>query len=857
MSPLFAHFQFGRPEFFFLLLVLPALWLRRREFSPALLGRALALLLVIAALAEPRIVETAPPAKAAGRVFAFDLSRSVPAEMRLWMARQDLVPRAGDRVFVFGGAAEEAGDWERRLKSPAPAVGIRPERTNLEALFSQLLKLPRAERSVYLFTDGWENEGSAERLLPALAQAGVRVYPVLPPEPPAVANVAVKKVVVPGTATKGEAVGLKVMVENGGRGDVEGDLVIKRNGRPVKNETARLRPGSQLLTYQVALGDGPLQSFSVEFTPRRGGADLLPEDNRATGWVGVESREKALLINGRSGEGRYLEELLKRRGFDATAVAAGGAPPPAGYGLVVLNNVEKDRLPPAYLAALERHVSGGGGLVMLGDNGGLTPAYRQSPLAAALPVEFREPKEKEPQKTRAVVLVVDKSSSMDPRNNPYREDRIPYAKEIAKKVITQLGDDDFIGVIEFNDKPLTLAPLDSVKKLRPTFNAEIDRLAAKGNTDVIVALREAARQLQRQTADVKHIILVTDADFIGGGPAPGQYIDLVTSMKNADKISVSAVGVGHGVDRALIKRLAAYGGGVEYIAEDLSHLPEIVFKHIGQKPEPQPRPPLDYAPVAASDSEILNGFAERYPPVKGYVESEPKKEARLDLTIRNDGRNWPLLASWKHGKGKAAVLTIDQAGRWSRDWVPWNGLERFWGRVLGWAGREREALPPYDARVDLADGRPVLDFYLYGAESDGNPFRYSFSGPKGARGDGALKRLAPGRYQADLPFAAPGDYRIDLKEERRGLAVAYPPLGYTLRAVDNNAAEVARPEFNLPLLERVAEATGGEMNPGAVEERRPEAAAPAARPLRAYLILAAALLFLLEVFFRRLYLGEA
>jgi hypothetical protein len=35
-----------------------------------------------------------------------------------------------------------------------------------------------------LFTDGWETQGSVERLLPALAAAGIKVYPMLPPERP-------------------------------------------------------------------------------------------------------------------------------------------------------------------------------------------------------------------------------------------------------------------------------------------------------------------------------------------------------------------------------------------------------------------------------------------------------------------------------------------------------------------------------------------------------------------------------------------------------------------------------------------------------------------------------------------------
>src|SRR5204863_3641610 len=136
------------------------------------------------------------------------------------------------------------------------------------------------------------------------------------------------------------------------------------------------------------------------------------------------------------------------------------------------------------------------------------------------------------------------------------------------------------------------------------------------------------------------------------------------------------------------------------------------------------------------------------------------------------------------------------------DWIGWSGLERFWGRIFDWLKPQREALPPHEARLNQAGDQVLLDFYLYAAEFDGNPFRYAYTGPQGVRGDGALKRLAPGHYQAALPLGAAGDYRIDLKEERRGRTVSYPPLGYT-RAAEVKA-EVPTSDLNLPLLERIA-----------------------------------------------------
>src|SRR5688572_340861 len=111
---LFSQFEFGQPLFCLLLILLPVLWLGWRHLSlPATLWRSLVLLLLILALADPREIEqTSVQAPAGERIFAFDLSRSVSPEMRLWMTQQNLLPQSGDRVFVFGGATVEVRDWE-------------------------------------------------------------------------------------------------------------------------------------------------------------------------------------------------------------------------------------------------------------------------------------------------------------------------------------------------------------------------------------------------------------------------------------------------------------------------------------------------------------------------------------------------------------------------------------------------------------------------------------------------------------------------------------------------------------------------------------------------------------------------
>src|SRR5688572_13233748 len=181
MTELFSDIQFAHPLFLWLLIGLPLLWLRVRDHKVlVIIGRTVIFLLLILGLADPQTVSQQTKQQE-GRIFAFDLSQSIPPSMRRWMeqvAQGELAPSGRDRVFVFGSDAAEAPNWREWLtKSGTPQETIQPAKTNLEKLFTRLLALPPAPRSVFLFTDGWETQGSVEQLLPAIAASGLKVFP--------------------------------------------------------------------------------------------------------------------------------------------------------------------------------------------------------------------------------------------------------------------------------------------------------------------------------------------------------------------------------------------------------------------------------------------------------------------------------------------------------------------------------------------------------------------------------------------------------------------------------------------------------------------------------------------------------
>jgi hypothetical protein len=259
--------------------------------------------------------------------------------------------------------------------------------------------------------------------------------------------------------------------------------------------------------------------------------------------------------------------------------------------------------------------------------------------------------------------------------------------------------------------------------------------------------------------------------------------------------------------------------------------------------------------VPSGGSEVLAGFGVRnYPAVLGYMDTEVKRGAHADLVIPRDDRRAPLLASWRYGKGKSIAFTSDLEGRWTRNWIPWSELQAFWGRILEWLSpAEQNLVPLHEARVSFTGGQSILDLSVYEESSANSQFRFTLSS-KAGKTEGALTKLAAGHFQAVLPANASGDYRIDLIEERAGQRIPFPPVAYTM-AYDRRT-EVPRPEFNYRLLSRLAEASGGEINPPAPNSLRRESVSKSYQPVRQPLLILAFVLFLAEIALRRFVFAE-
>jgi hypothetical protein len=426
-----------------------------------------------------------------------------------------------------------------------------------------------------------------------------------------------------------------------------------------------------------------------------------------------------------------------------------------------------------------------------------------------------------------------------------KERKLLYAKEAVRAVARNLKDNDLLGVIGFDKVPFVVTPLGEVGKHRDELLRRVARLKASGGTALMPALLEAKRQLEREQAQRKHVIVLTDGETGGSG---SQFLDLATAMRQELKITISTIAVGSQPNLRLLSRLAEYGGGAFHHTQDPRTLPDIFLGEIEEKPKEKTMVERLLTPIPDRASPLLARLpAPRLPAIKGYVQTELKRGARRDAAVRDEGRLRPLLASWTYGRGKVVAFTSDASGRWSAPWLRWRGFGRFWNGLVRWTLADRKE-PGEGFSVDIGrqDGAVFVEVFSRREVEGERPTVTEVTRPSGQQDVFVLDRLAPGHYRGAVEAPQPGTYRFVLTlptGERLG------PLAYTVSAT--GVPEAPRPRPNLELLEALARVAGTALVTDAASLPRSEGP-PERRPLLPYVAALAMALYLADLTWRRL-----
>ena len=807
--------QFARPQAFYLLapaalILIYWLWRAgniRRAAAPML--RAIALAIFILALAEPRTIIRS---EGTTRPALIDASASITPAMRDYtvsLLRDHLNYHAHDPALIFGGITVEHsfGDAASMLSQHTGCAQCAPAVTNLEAALEKIAGEPAARGgNVVLVTDGWENRGNAANAIGQLRAAGIQLDIFTPPGAEAVANISMSELNLPPALEKTEPFSLSVTMTNLNPSPAAGAISLYRNGGLVDRRMVTLPPGQSRYDFPVRAEESGLISYRAEFKAVNPRLNIYNEDDSLQGWIGIGHQRKMLILSDSARDASYLTSMVRRIGFQPSVMILNGreyAGNPQGYDAVILNNVPRNQLSPAAQDALVRYVTGGGALAMVGgDQSFGLGGYENSAIARIMPVVMKPPQHRV--RTRALVLIIDKSGSMG------RRDKLTYAKMAARTVLKTLKNTDLVSVIGFDVQPFVVVPLEPLEQARPYFDQLVDRLKAQGRTFLLPALEEAARTLAQSGAAIKHVVILTDGET---GGTPEMYYDLVSTMRHQAGTTISTIAIGREANLPLLQAISKYGGGGFYQTDSPENLPELFVEDVQQPSADTTMVEKEFVPYSIRPDPVLRELAGRQlPALKGFVSTELKPGADLSVFVNSDGQRDPIIASWKTGAGKTLAVTTDASGRWSSLWVQDGLFEPLWDRMLDWLAPHSAVPQNFGVALGYRAGHIQVNLTDYSPNSaiSNAPVNAMVTAPDGAKYSLALSREALGELSGSIEAPRAGTYNIELTSGHAPNH-SFPPLAYTVSPAVY--AEVPRPAPNYALLEHLAAATGGKLNP--------------------------------------------
>jgi len=521
----------------------------------------------------------------------------------------------------------------------------------------------------------------------------------------------------------------------------------------------------------------------------------------------------------------------------------------ANYDAVILANVPYERFTAQQAELLRKNVYDlGCGLVMIGgpDSFG-AGGYQGTPIEAALPVDC-EIKALKAAGRGGLVLIMHASEMADGNK---------WQKDIAKLAIQRLGPADMVGVVQYGfGGPAGVnwhIPFQSVgeqdSNTRRRILAQVDSLVPGDMPDFDPFLVAAYDTLSdpKHNLTVKHTIIISDGDPNYSGPG-------ITAVQNmaAAGITCTTVGVAThgGTEKSRMKQIAEGtkdGNGKPgsfYDVTNPNQLPQIYIKESRRISQSfVTKDP--FVPKVTG----LGGIGEVLPPnlpnplpsLYGMVRTTLKSNILASMALEGPSpypdQQFPLLASWRYGLGKAVAFTSDartQPGEetqfWDKDWVSSEVYRKFWEQLMNWVMREpergkltltteyREGRVRVVADVRDEQDRPVSGVNLRGAVATPRELAPGETAPTIE-----FKSKGGGLFEAEFPAEEAGSYFLNVQavepeKNAAGQIQLNPDGSARMKPIDSALAGLTVPyspefsdlESNSALLRRIAETTGGQ-----------------------------------------------
>ena len=865
-------FYFAQPAWLALALLAPAAfwWGLRclRTLSTArrwtaLILRCLVIILLALLLARPSLTETNEQLTLLAVV---DRSQSIPESLRqssLEYLDQALVNRDGADQLAVIDIAETAliaslpTSVPTDVRIPERNVTLTGQESNLGKGIQMAMAIapPNTASRILLVTDGNETAGDIKEAARVAAANNIPID-VLPLAYRYDSEVVFRRLAAPAKARSGQTVNLRFVLNS--TRQTTGQLQLNLNGVPVDLDpgsdqitaAVELKPGTNVKTVSVPVGQRGMHEFQANFIPDNASLDVLQQNNQASAMTYVAGPGRVLVLHDNDPTGQRLAQALADTDLHIDRQHVSEFPQDLAelmdIDAVVLVNTENVNFTYQQQEMLVRYVSDlGGGLVMIGGPAAFgAGGWIGSPAQEVIPVELDPPQKK--QMPKGALVMVMHACEM-PKGNYW-------GKQVAMAAAKSLSRLDLAGVLDYGWNAgeahwvYPLGPVGNKKEI----TAAIKQMQMGDMPDFGPPLQAAYDALSSAKAGQKHIIIISDGD-----PAPPSTA-LIKKLQAA-KITCTTVAVfPHSNNPAALRPfelIAQLTGGRFYHVKDPQKLPQIFIKEAQIVRRALILEETFTPKVRFSLNEILKGLDTGFPQLDGYVLTGPR--GGLSQLVLTSPAGDPILATMQAGLGRSIAFTSSADSRWAANWLAWPGFGRFWEQTLRWVSKSGQSR---DCEV-FADvtGRSV-QVTVEAVDEEGRFLQLAdVAGQAIAPNMSAvpldLAQVGPGRYRAEFQAGGPGSYILNLK-------YAKPDEPEKTLLVQSAVTVPYAPEFrdlayNEPLLNEIASMTKGRYLQTAAEDAQlfsregvtfPKTATPLTNPL----LLIWVGLFLLDVAVRRI-----
>ncbi|MGB2615171.1 MAG: vWA domain-containing protein [Phycisphaerae bacterium] len=629
---------------------------------------------------------------------------------------------------------------------------------------------------------------------------------------------------------------------------------LRRGGALVASGTRTTESGITRLVFRDRAAKGGTSQYALEVVGE--GSDPVPENNRARLLVGVLG-PKPLLCVARSADSG-LARLLSAGGMNMTVKTPDACrwelEDLSQYAAVLIENTPAGDVGEAAMENIAAWVrETGAGLMMTGGKQAYGPGgYFRSPLEPVMPVSMELRKEHR-KLALAIVVALDRSGSMA-ISIPGGKTKMDLANLASVEVVNLLSGMDEFGCVAVDSSAHVIVPLAPLTDKQGA-TAKIRRIQSMGGGIFIYeALSTAARMLLPAQAGTRHIILFADA---ADSEEPGAYKKLLEECQKAG-VTVSVIGLGTpgDCDAELLRDIAKRGNGRCFFTNRPQELPRL----FAQDTFVVARSAFleETTPVRTTGGMVVvsqNPLGDM-PPIGGYNLCYLRPGANL-AAVTVDEYKAPFVAAWYTGAGRALCYTGEADGEYTGPIAAWQDVGHFFTSLARWTAGEANRLPgDMLLRQQVGDDVCTVALHL-------DPERQAL--PFTAVPTVTTLRGLPGRppetSRAEMAWTSTDTLAVSVPvggQETVLSSVEIPGIGrFTLPPVClpySAEFKPAEPGEGLRLLERLGRVTGGteRINLAAIWDELP--AKPRLVSLAPWLLLAAIVLFLLEVLERRTWL---